>query len=153
MHPSAVLKCQQKRRSCTAGRRTRWALFKVPLLSQQWLFRITHVSPAPTRARQAARQDKHWILHTQAGAPQFREHNRSAPMLLGNLSAPWASAKGRGAAGHRLHREELPNGTAPRGSTSAASSNGPCSAASTPTVWNSLHPIWKSLSIHFLFVY
>lgn len=52
---------------------------KFPFLSQQSLFNITNLIPAPTQpSRQAARQDKHWILHTQAGAPGLREHKRTA---------------------------------------------------------------------------
>lgn len=99
-HPSAVLKCQQKLRSGTEGRGALWPRWKVPFLSQQWLFSIAHVTPAPTQpSPQAARQDKHWILHSQAGAPQPREHKRITPMLPGNLSAGGASAKAAGVPG------------------------------------------------------
>lgn len=59
-------------------------LLKVPFLSQQHLFDFQHVITAPTQpSREPAQPEKHWMLHTQSGAPELRGHNKTALMLPG----------------------------------------------------------------------
>lgn len=135
-HPSAVLKCQQKLRSCTQGRGTGCPLLNsLSFPSSNCLISQTSSLLPPNLLRRRLGRTNTGYSTPRQELPDS-ESTTEPPRCRWKAERRLSVCQGHGIAGQRLRelsREEFSNGTAPR-LTSAASSNVPCSAASTRTV-------------------